>query len=104
MRIRLSSRRACPAFSRVWLRLTMIVSAVAIVWCTLAAAQDRVQLARFSEENLPAQDMPSVEATPEANPGADWSEVPSLSPDFEPAVSDTPATAPNAPASSGSPA
>ncbi len=41
-----------------------------------AMARDSFQLARFSEENLPAQDMPSVVATPEASPAADWTEAP----------------------------
>jgi len=33
-------------------------------------------LARFSEENLPAQDMPSGAATPDNGPAADWVQVP----------------------------
>ena len=41
---------------------------------TLAFA-DPVQKAHFSEENLPAQDMPSNVASPEAGPTADWEEV-----------------------------
>src|SRR5579862_7477524 len=33
-------------------------------------------LARFSEENLPAQDMPSGAATPDNGPSTDWVQVP----------------------------
>jgi tetratricopeptide (TPR) repeat protein len=37
-------------------------------------------LARFSEENLPAQDMPSGAATPDNGPSADWVQVPAGAP------------------------
>ena len=45
-----------------------------------AGAGDPIRIARFSEENLPAQDMPSVKATPEARPALEWAVVPASSP------------------------
>lgn len=45
-----------------------------------ASAGETIQLARFSEETLPAEDMPSVVATPMATPGGDWEEVPASAP------------------------
>jgi len=46
----------------------------------MASAGETIQLARFSEENLPAEDLPSAVATPMATPGGDWEEVPGSSP------------------------
>jgi len=44
-----------------------------------AAAGEPIQLAAFTEENLPAQDMPSGVASPDAGPGAEWEVVPASS-------------------------
>ncbi len=41
-----------------------------------ASAGENIQLARFSEETLPAEDMPSLVATPMVTPGGDWEQVP----------------------------
>jgi TolA-binding protein len=64
--------------------LALLWSAVLMFELRTAMAGAPVQIARFSEENLPAQDMPtnipSVVATPGAAPAADWSEAPPTSP------------------------
>ncbi len=62
-----------------------------------AFAGDAIELARFSEENLPAQDMPSIVATPQASPAGDWEEVPESAPsgsDSAPNAVNSPADAP----------
>jgi len=54
-------------------------------------------LAHFSEENLPAQDMPSGAATPDNGPDADWMQVPNGSTaggPAAPAAAAPPATSP----------
>jgi tetratricopeptide (TPR) repeat protein len=77
-----SSPRARRASSRARLRLVVIVCALATLLSAAvlresrAATNDPIQIARFSEENLPAQDLPSVVATPAASPAADWVAVP----------------------------
>jgi hypothetical protein len=74
------------------------------------AFADPIRVVHFSEENLPAQDMPSNVASPDAGPSADWEEVPSSAPGAPPAgasASEPPnASAPPEAASStsGSPA
>ncbi len=62
----------------------------------VASAGEPFQLARFSEENLPAEDMPSLIATPMATPGGDWEEMPASSPPGAAAVT-PPANAAQAP-------
>jgi hypothetical protein len=56
-----------------------------------AAAFDRIELARFSEEDLPPEDMPSGAATPDAGPAADWVVAPASSPVISPAAISSPA-------------
>jgi TolA-binding protein len=101
-----SSRRARRAFSSVRIRLVVAFSALATVWSAAvmfgsraAGAGDPIRIARFSEENLPAQDMPSVVATPQPGPDADWVVVPASSPTGSapaPAAAAPPAAAPAA--------
>jgi len=82
-----SSRHTRRAFSSVRIRvmvafcaLATMCSAVLIFESRAAVAGDPLQIARFSEENLPAEEMPSVVATPEAGPATDWEVVPASSP------------------------
>jgi tetratricopeptide (TPR) repeat protein len=50
-------------------------------FCAFLAIGSATQaFARFSEENLPAQDMPSAVATPDNGPSADWVQVPNGAP------------------------
>ena len=70
--------------------------AVLMLKSQVASAGEPLQLARFSEENLPGEDMPSVVATPMATPGGDWEEVPAPSPSGAAPVA-PPASAPQAP-------
>ncbi len=78
----LSSRRTRRSFSSVRIRLIVASCVLATMLSAAANAGDPIQVARFSEENLPAQDMPSVVATPQAasSPAADWMVVPASSP------------------------
>ena len=52
--------------------MRLIAALSAVVW-TVAP---NFAMARFSEENLPAQDLPSGAATPDNGPSADWVRVP----------------------------
>jgi TolA-binding protein len=97
-----SSRYTRRAFSSVRIRvmvafcaLATMCSAVLIFESRAAVAGDPIQIARFSEENLPAEEMPSVVATPEAGPATDWEVVPASSP-AAPAVTAPPGSAPAA--------
>ncbi len=82
-----TSRRARRAFSNVRMRLVVALCALATI-CSAALmfeshtalAGDPIQIARFTEENLPAEDMPSAVATPEAGPTAEWVVAPASSP------------------------
>jgi hypothetical protein len=77
-----SSRRAHRAFSSVPMRLIVAFGALATIRIArsfdlrAAMAAEPIQIARFSEENLPSEDLPSPAATPEAGPAADWMVVP----------------------------
>jgi TolA-binding protein len=90
--------------------LVMAVCALAATWSgalvlpsQTALAGESIQLTRFSEENLPAEDMPSIVATPAASPG-DWVVVPeSGATPVAPAAESAPAE-PGAPEGSASPA
>lgn len=62
------------------------------------AADDSIRLAHLSEENLPAQEMPSVVATPGAGPASDWVQVPNSS-----SITSAPAAPAAAPAGSPAP-
>jgi TolA-binding protein len=65
---------------------------------TVAAAEP-IQVVRLSEETLPAEDMPSLVATPEASPAGDWIEAPDSSDDGAAPVSPAANSAPtNSPA------
>jgi hypothetical protein len=64
---------------------------LAVMVSSVAIAADPIQMARFSEESIPAEDMPSVIATPMATPSGgsssgDWVEVPASSPSGAAAV------------------
>src|SRR5579871_2171315 len=83
MHIMPSSSRARRAFSSVRVRLVVVVSAVAIL-CSAAllteapvvSAGEPLQMAHLSEETLPAEDLPSVVATPAAGSPGEWVVVP----------------------------
>jgi tetratricopeptide (TPR) repeat protein len=89
----------------------MAVCALAATWSgalllypRTAFAGEAIELAHFSEENLPAEDMPSVVATPAASPAGDWVPVPeSGSTPVAPAAESAPPE-PGAPEGSASPA
>ena len=109
-----SSHRPGRALARARMRLVVASCAIATTWTVAlifasraAAAGDPIRLARFTEENLPAQDMPSVVATPATtpSPAADWVTVPyaSSSTASAPAAPATASTPPAPPAASGSP-
>lgn len=86
------------------MRWVVAVCALATVCCAMlvrerrAAAFDRIEFARLSEENLPPEDMPSGAPTPDAGPASDWVVAPASSPATSPAASSSPA----APDASGS--
>ena len=75
-----SSRSHLRASPSARVRLVVAFCALAPILRTAVVAAEPIQVARFSEENLPAQDMPSVVATPEASPAGDWVAVPNGSP------------------------
>jgi TolA-binding protein len=96
-----SSHRARRARSSARTRLVAafcaiaaILSGASLLRSGVALAGDAIQLAHLSEENLPAQDMPSMVATPQASPDGDWEEVP----DSAPSGSDAAPNAVNSPA------
>ncbi len=98
-----SSQRARRASFRARLRAVVAVCALAMMCGAApmfesdeASAGEPVQLARFSEESLPAEDMPSVVATPIATPSGDWEEEPASTPSG-PAPAAPPANAAQAP-------
>jgi TolA-binding protein len=98
-----SSRRTFRPFSRARMRLIVAVHILAAVWglvlilAPAAIAGDPIQLVRFSEENLPAQDLPKevpgVVATPEAGPAGDWVVAPGSAPANSAPASSAPDTA-----------
>jgi hypothetical protein len=74
------SHRIRGGFFPVRMRLVVASFALAafvalVTISSRASAGDAIQMVHFSEENLPAQDMPSTAATPEAGPTADWQQV-----------------------------
>ena len=71
-----SSRRARRSPSRALVRLFVASCAIALASSIAAIAGEPIQHARFTEENLPEQDMPTVVATPQAGASADWIAVP----------------------------
>jgi TolA-binding protein len=102
-----SSRRARRESSRLRMRLVIASCTLAMIatiemMSTLALA-DPIRMVHFSEENLPAQDMPSNVASPEAGPTADWVEVPPSAPGTPPAAASASAPPnPSAPLQSAS--
>ena len=99
-----SSRRASRPLSSARMRSIVAFGALAATSSAaltfelrVAMAGEHIQIARFSEENIPAEDLPSA-ATPEAGPAADWIVVPASSA----TVSAHAAAAPAATASSAS--
>jgi len=74
-----SSHRAPRATPRARTRLVVAVCAVATMVSAAAFAGNPIQVARFSEETLPAQDMPSIVPTPATSPAGDWVVVPASS-------------------------
>ena len=69
-----------------------------------SAASEHIRVVHFTEENLPAQDMPSVVATPEAGPNAEWEVVPASTSSTSAPVAPVAPGAPTTPAAASSPA
>jgi hypothetical protein len=97
-----SSRRARCAFSSArmrWITAFGALASISIVHtfdARVATAKEPIQIA-FSEENIPAQDLPSAVPTPEAGPSEDWVVVPaSASTVVAPAASEPSAAASSA--------